>query len=297
MHIVFFGTASMVPTKTRNHSGIFVREGTENILVDCGEGTQRQFRVAGIPPPKITRIFLTHWHGDHFFGLPGLLENLSKNHYAQTLHVYGPKGSKKRMEKLLDAVGITTPFPLKVHDITKNGVFLETNDLTVTAMYLKHSVPCLGYRISTKDKIKMDMNFLKKHKIPSGPLLGKLQQGKNITYEGKKIKATDATYIQKGKTLCIIVDTALCDSCYALAKNADVLICESTYTHEHATKAKAYLHLTSTQAATIAKKAKVKKLFLTHYSQRYNSPAIFKKEARKVFKHTEAAEDFTVVDL
>lgn len=293
MHITFFGTASMVPTSERNHTAIFVSHNAEHILVDCGEGTQRQFRHQNIPVPKITRIFITHWHGDHFFGLPGVMENLSKNNYNKTLHLYGPKGSRTIVDNIMDSLFIRNKISVDVHEITTDGTFLETRDVIASAMYLKHSIPCVGYTIKEQDTVKMRLDVLKKHKIPDGPLLGKLQRGEDITFNGNTITAKDATYQKQGKTLAIILDTLPTPACEKLAKDADALICESTYLDDKKDKAREHYHLTAAQAATIAKKARAKQLILTHYSQRYKDATPFKKEAQAIFKNTVVANDFS----
>jgi len=296
MKLVFLGTASMVPTRERNHFSILARLEKENILIDCGEGTQRQLRIANIAPPRITRVFITHWHGDHFFGLPGLIENLAKNQYDKILHIYGPKGTKKNMERMLDSFFLRNKTRIKVEEINRDGVFLEEEEFTASAAYLKHSVPCLGYSIKERDITKINLDFIKKHKIPKGPVLGDLQRGKDIIFEGKKIRAKDATYLKIGKKATFLIDTSLCSNCYKLAKDSDLLVCDSTYSSGLKDKAKEYMHLISKEAAEIAKKSKSKKLILTHFSQRYKEVLEMEKEAREIFRNTAVSNDFSIFE-
>lgn len=297
MEIVFLGTASMVPTEQRNHSAILLRYNEENLLFDCGEGTQRQLRIAKIAPPRITRIFLTHWHGDHFFGLPGLIENLSKNHYQGSLKLYGPKGTQKNLNQLVDAVFVRKKLTMEVNEIKKDGVFLKEKTFSVESAALDHSVPCIGYSFYTPETLKIKMDVLKKYGVKGGPIVGQLQKGKDITVNGKKITVKEATFVKPGKKVTILLDTRMCKNAVTLAKNADVLICESTFAADREDKAKEFGHLTAAQAATIAKKAKVKKLILTHFSQVYKNHDIMKKEAKEIFTNTELAHDFSIFSV
>jgi ribonuclease Z len=267
----------------------------ENILVDCGEGTQRQFRKAHLNPCKITKLLITHWHGDHVLGIPGLLQTLALSNYSKVLEVYGPKGTKRRFGFMLNMFVFAGKIKVKIHELTK-GKFYD-NDFILSAFPLKHSTNTIGYIFKEKDKIKIKKDKLKKLGL-GGPIVGKLQKGKDIVFKGKKIKAKNMTYIKKGKKIVFIFDTGICPSCYKAAKNADVAIIESTYTEKELDRAKEYHHLTSRQAATIAKKSKVKRLFLTHVSQRYEKkPKQVLKEAKKVFKNTILAEDLMKIKV
>ncbi len=292
--ITFLGTSSMVPTKDRGQSGIFVDCGSEKILVDCGENIQRQMRIAGISPPKTTRIFLSHWHGDHVFGLPGMLENIAKNSSEKKVSVYGTNEVKKRMMMLMRTFNIDKKIKLDFTVIEKNGVFLENREYEFGAYFLKHSMTCLGYYVKYKDKICIDKNKMKKLGLPSGEMIAKLKNKKDITYKGKVVKWKDVTFLKEGKKVGIILDTAVCQGAVNLARDADVVICESTFSHEMADKARLYKHLTSTQAGEIAKKGNAKKLVITHFSQRYdNVEEKILKEAKKAFgKEVVCAKDF-----
>jgi len=297
MEITFLGTSGMQPTKDRNLSSLLLRYKAENILIDCGEGTQRQFRIADISPIKITKILITHLHGDHINGLPGFLQNLHKNEYKKTLEIYGPKGIKNLIKLVLTIANLgNNKLKVNVNEI-EPGIFLKTKDYFLTAKKLNHSCECYGYSFTEADKRKMDMKYLKKFKLKKHVLLGKLQKGKDIVYEGKKIKVKDATYIEKGKKITLIADTSYTEQATSLAKDSNLLICESTYNKEHKQKAREYKHLTSEDAANIAKKSKSKKLILTHFSQRYKDVSGLLKEAKKIFKETSIANDFMKVNV
>jgi ribonuclease Z len=296
MKITFLGTGSMIPTKERNHTSILISYKTENILIDCGEGTQKQFRIAKISPSKITKILITHWHGDHVIGLPGLIQTLEKNEYSKTLEIYGPKGTKKYFKNMFKGFIFKQTIKIKIHEINQ-GKFFENEDFEIHAIKLEHSCLCLGYSFIEKNKRKINLNYMKKFKLTRHPILKKLQEGKDIEWKGKKIKAKLATTIKKGKKLTIILDTKYTDNAVKLSKNSDILICEATHLDELKEKTEKYKHLTTKQAAKIAKKANVKKLILTHFSQRYKESKNLLKEAKSVFKNTKIAEDFMVINV
>jgi len=281
----------MVPTKERNHTAVLVSHKTENILIDCGESTQKQFRIAKISPTKITKILITHWHGDHVIGLPGLIQTLEKNNYTKTLEIYGPKGTKKYFKSMFEGFISRINIEIKLKEIS-SGKFFEDKELELNAKPLEHSCPCLGYSIIEKDRRKINLNYLKKFNLKKDPILKNLQKGKTITWKGKKISPKLATTIKKGKKITIILDTKVTPNAITLAKNSDVLICEATHLHELKEKTEKYRHLTAKQSAQIAKKAKAKLLILTHFSQRYKTLSQIKKEATSVFKKTLIAEDF-----
>jgi len=295
MKITFLGTTSMIPTKNRGHIGVLVENAKEKILVDCGEGVQRQMRIARIAPPRITRIFLTHWHGDHVVGLPGLLENLAKQGNVKSIKMYGVEEVGKKIKKLMDVFDINKKIKVEFTVIKKDGIFESTNELEFGAYFLKHSAVTLGYYIKDKDRTCIDKKKIKKYGLTQGPILGKLKKGKDIVFKGKKIKAKDIIYVKKGKKVSLCLDSVMCNNCIELAKDSDVFVCESTYLSNMKDKAKKHLHLTSGQAGEIAKKANAKKLVLTHFSQRYNKKDLnlMKKEAKEIFgKEVVISEDF-----
>lgn len=295
--LTFLGTGSMVPTKERNHVAVLISYKNENILVDCGEGTQRQLKLADISPTKVTKVLITHWHGDHVLGLPGLLYSLAANEYSKTLNIYGPKGTKQFMFYLLKGFSYKGLIDFRVHEIGE-GVFFEGEDFKLEAKSLVHTAPCLGFAFVEKDRRNIDVGYLKKNfNLVKHPILKGLQHGKDIVWKGKEIKASKATKLTEGKRVVFISDTAYCKAAVDFAKNADLAVFEATYLTELEAKAEDYKHLTAKQSADIAKKAKVKKLVLTHFSQRYKDVESVEQEAKSVFKNSLCAKDFMVLEV
>ncbi|MBI2151845.1 ribonuclease Z [Candidatus Woesearchaeota archaeon] len=295
VEITFLGTSCMQPTKKRNHSGIMLAYKTENILMDCGEGIQRQMRQTGIKPAKITRLLISHWHGDHVFGIPGLMSAMGADQYAKKLYIYGPKGTKKYFEHLFQSFAAKGIVEHEIKEV-EPGIFLETEDFYLEAQELKHSVPCIGFSFVEKDRLRI--NVAKAEKLGlSGPLLGKLQKGEDITFKGEKIKAKDLTYKVERKRISYIADTLPCNGANKLAKDAELLISEGTHLSDISTKTEKYMHLTVKDAALIASENNAKKLIITHISPRYKSTADMIQEAREYFDNTLIAEDFMRVEV
>ena len=294
--IVCLGTGSAIPTAKKNHSGFLIKTENEQILVDCGEGIQRQFRKAGENPAKLTKILLTHWHEDHTLGLAGLLKTMGMDSYVKTLHIYGPRGTSEKIQ-LFERIYSKYKIQIEVHEV-HTGTIYEDKQLKIETLPMNHGIQTQAYSIIIKEQRRIDKTKLTKLKLPNSPLIGQLQQGKDIKFNNKTIKAKDITYIQPGKKITIILDTAMNSNTIELAKSSDLLICESTYSAEEQDRATEYKHLTTTEAATIAKKAKVKNLALVHISQMHihHLPQLLK-EAKKIFKNTSIPEDFDVLTI
>jgi len=299
IEITFLGTGCMQPTKTRNHAGVLLSYKKENILFDCGEGIQRQMRIAGVKPAKITRLCITHWHGDHVFGIPGLLSSMGADRAGQEeeqmLHIYGPKGSKAYLTNMFKSFAAKDIIPYQVHEVW-TGKAYEGEDFILEVQKLEHSVPCIGYRFQEKDKLRIDVAKAKKLEL-EGPILGKLQQGQDVTIKGKKIKAKDVTYATFGKKISYVTDTIPCKGADLLAKDADLLICEGTHLDEIREKSEKSRHMTVRQAALIASENNVQKLVITHISQRYKIPSEIIEEARTYFDSSIVAEDFMKIKV
>jgi len=299
MRVVVLGTSSVYPTKDRNHQAIALLYGPEILLFDCGEGTQRQMRIKGLKISKISKIFLTHWHGDHVLGLPGLLQSLAMSNRTQPIEIWGPEGSKEKIKHLLQTYEVSFPFRIIVHEIKSKKLQIIDEELKyeIYAAPLCHTCPCLGFSFKEKDKVKINTKYLSEFGLTSDPIIKKLQEGKNIIWKGKKIKAKDATFIEKGKKITYVVDTCATENITELAKDSDLFICEATFLNELKEQATERGHLTAKQAGSFAKKAKVKKLIITHFSQRYPNLRPLINEARSTFKNTEAAKDFMEIKL
>ncbi len=294
MEIVFLGTSSMYPTRERNHSSVLVRYEGDYNLFDCGEGTQRQLRIAGISPYKVENIFLSHWHGDHSLGLGGVIQSLNAADRKHTLHVWGPAGTKKKVQKILDTYDFHKKMPVEAHDITceKERIIYENEHFFVKALSVKHNIPCLIYKLEEKPKRKINVGFLKKFGLKQDKILGELQKGKDIVWEGKKISAKKATVLVPGRSVVYAVDFKIDSRVVDFCSNATILICESTFLSKDKEKLVERYHLSAKEAADLGKKARVGKLVLTHFSQRYTDIKPLVAEAREVFKNTRPAKDF-----
>lgn len=300
MEIIILGTSCMVPTKDRNVQGIYVEYKGEGILFDCGEGTQRQMNIAGINRNKVRKIFLTHWHGDHVSGLVGLLQTISNSETRQKVVIFGPRETKERIAHLMRSVSFEeNRMDLEIKEVNPSGVekIYDGEDYIIQAAYLDHKIPCLGYSLIEKDKRKINMAKAKKLGLKEGPLIGRLQVGLNVILKGQTITADEVSHIQKGKKLSIILDTLPCKNAYELAAEADILIAESAYTSDMEEKSLEYKHMTTKQAALIATTANVKKLIITHFSQRYKTNKELEEDVKIFFPESQAAFDFMKIKL
>ena len=280
MEITFLGTSSAVHSYTRNHPGIILKAFGEVMLFDCGESTQRQLIYAKISPMKISKIFISHYHGDHILGLPGLLQSLNFRGREKPLTIYGPKGLKK-VENAIYSLGYCKfDFPIEFIEIS-SGTILETDEYIIKSQEVMHNVTNLAYSIEEKKKPRFLRNKAIELGVPVGPLkpeqvLGDARKGIKITYSG---------------------DTRPCEEMIEFAKNSTLLIHESTYTLEDDDKARENFHSTSQDAATIAKCSNTKRLVLTHISTRYTDTEDLLKEAKKVFENVEVADDLMTIEI
>lgn len=291
MQITFLGTSCMMPTKERNPSAVFLQFKSDGILFDCGEGTQRQMKIAGIPLSKVTKICVSHWHGDHILGLPGMLLTIASLDLSRSVEIYGPRGSKKSFQALFGGIEFETKFNIKITEVHE-GKFFENEDFELESLPMKHPVPCVAFAFIEKDRRRIKVDYVKKLDIPDGPLLGKLQRGENVEFKGKKVLADDATTLIKGRKIVFMTDTLINDNCFKLASNADMLIIDSTYSSKLKDKAVEHGHLTALEAGQIASRSGVKKLVLTHFSARYKNTSELEEDARTAFDNVICAHDF-----
>ncbi|MEM4260002.1 MAG: ribonuclease Z [Candidatus Woesearchaeota archaeon] len=301
LEVIFLGTSAMVPTKERNVQSIFISCNTEGILIDCGEGTQRQMNIANIKRNKITRILISHWHGDHVSGLIGLIQTLGNIEGYNELNIYGPLGTKEKMSHLLQTCYFDLRIKINIFELNpkKETVekFFENQDLFIEAAMLDHGIPCVGYSIIEKSVRKMLKDKLKKFGLSTGPIVGKLQRGETVTVKEKIIKPDDVSKLTMQKKITFILDTKVCNGAMALAKDADILVSEAVYASKLEEKAEEYSHMTAKQAAFMAHNANVKKLILTHISQRYKTSEEVLEDAKNIFENSEVAFDFMKVKL
>ncbi|MFH1649320.1 MAG: ribonuclease Z [Candidatus Woesearchaeota archaeon] len=299
MEITFLGTGSTVPTKERNVSAQFLSYKDEGILIDCGEGTQRQMNLAGINRNKVTKVLITHWHGDHTSGLVGLIQTVGNAVKGQRLMVFGPPGTKHHMEHLLKSAVFEVKLDIDIREVDPQNVetIYETSDYKILAAPMEHSVPCIAYRFVEKDTWTIDPKKAEEKGLKSGPQINELKEKGMLVVKGKNISIDEVAKKKHGKNVAFIFDTALCQSCYDIAKDADVLVCEATHLMEHEEKAIQYQHLTTKHAAVIASTANVKKLIATHFSQRYKTTEKLEEELTGLFPNTVVAQDFMKLKL
>ncbi len=301
MEITFLGTSSMVPTKERNVTSMYLKYKAEGILLDCGEGTQRQMNIAGIKRTSVTKILVSHWHGDHVSGIIGLLQTVGNETEPPTIKIYGPKETKKRVEHMMQTCIFDSKVDLEVHELEpgKGEVlrFFEDDDYALECARLNHGLPCIGFNFIEKERLNIDVAKQKKLGIKDGPWLRKIKAGKEIEYKGKKISPEEMTYHIPRKKLTYVADTEPCEEAGLLAEGADVMICESTFASTLQDKADLRKHMSAKDAALTASQAEVGKLVLTHFSQRYKTVDELEEEAKIHFSNTVCAFDFMKLKL
>ena len=311
MNITFLGTSSGIPTLSRNVSSLALKlsQKAEVWLFDCGEGTQHQLMKSNIKSSQIKKIFITHMHGDHIYGLPGLLATLGLSGNSKGIEIYGPSNLKNFTLSALKNSYCKLSYPIyffKVEDIAlKNEILFEDNQIKVTCASLKHRLPAYGYRVSEKDKPgRFDIEKAKKLNIPPGPIYSKLQSGQVVQledgriFEGREFCGKP----RKGESFVYCTDTIFSDSAVNLSKNVDLLVHESTFSAQDEEMAYEKLHSTTIMAAKTALLSNAKKLVLTHLSPRYTSksavtPIDLLKEAKKIFPNTFLAKDFLTTNI
>lgn len=297
MRTVFLGTSSMVPTKRRNVSGVFCEHHGDCYLLDCGEGTQRQMNIAGLNRHRVNTVLLTHWHGDHVSGLVGLLQTKEKIPDPDPVTVVGPKGTKERMHHLLRSAVFNVSYEISVVEVDQGSKIIRNDSTVVTVDQVDHGIPCVAYRIMERKKRRVRMDALRDQGVPEGPHIGDLQRGESIEYDGEVYDVDTYTYVPDQIGVSYVVDTSPCQGADRIAREADVLICEATFDEANKERANSYNHMTAKDAARIAQRAGVDRLYLTHFSQRFRDVTPLVEEAKDIFGETRAAHDFLEVKI
>ncbi len=299
MDLYFLGTGAGMPSKQRNVASVALRMFEQRgafWLFDCGEGTQQQILHSPLKLSRLEKIFISHLHGDHIYGLPGLLTSRSYSGGEEPLTLYGPPGIAEMIRLVLEISRAQLGYPLKIKEIAE-GMVMEDESMTVETLKLDHRIDSYGYRITEKAKPgPLLMEKLQQAGIPSGPLYGKIKQGNDVTLQdGRVLRAED--FIGKaipGRTIVILGDTRPCSASLKLAEQADVLVHEATFAGDLEELAHKYYHTTVTDACSTAAKAGVRTLILTHFSSRYQEADMERllEEGRAIFNNTYLAEDF-----
>jgi len=305
MEILFLGTGAGSPSRQRNVSSLALKlldERNEIWLFDIGEGTQHQVLKTTIRPRKVTKIFLTHLHGDHLFGLPGFLASRANQGGSEPLTIYGPEGVEAFVSASLKVSQTHLTYPVKYVVLKTPGVIFDDATFRVSFAPLDHRITSYGYRIEEKPHPgELLMDKVKAAQIPSGPVYAKLKAGETVTLaDGRTLDGHD--FIgpdQPGRTVAILGDTRQTPNSLALAQDADVLVHESTFGPEEGQLAKRYYHSTNIQAAKLAKQAHAKRLLLNHISARYVGPAVktLQTTAKQIFPHTWVVNDLEEIDV
>jgi ribonuclease Z len=297
--IVVLGSGGTIPTQTRNLPSFALKREGELLLFDCGEGTQLQLMRAKLGFGPLERICISHLHGDHVTGLPGLLMTLSQSCREKPLTVYGPAGIDRYLKITLENLAIHLNYPLIIEEVTE-GLVCENPHYRIEATPVDHNVFTLAYAFIERERPgRFDVTKAKELRVPPGPLYRVLQEGKDVCFEdGRTVRSSDIVGPPRpGRKVVYAVDTRPSQSVIDLAKRADLLIHDAMFTEELKTEANERGHSTGGQAAEIAKKAEVGQLILAHISPRYESTDELLTEAQAIFPNTSVAEDLTAIEL
>ncbi len=288
MRITFLGTSGSTPTPQRGLPSVAIERNGEIFLFDCGEGTQRQMMNYHVNVSRVKAVFLTHIHGDHTIGIAGLLRTMALNRRTAPLEVYAPKGSEG-LKGLISFDGAVFNFRIELKSIRKGEIY-KGKGFAISAFQLNHTVTTYGLVLKEDDSIRFIKDKVKRLGL-KGKDFAELERRKTLRIKGKTIRLKDITVKKYGKKIAYVTDTRPVAESAAAARNADILIHESTYSEKEASLAKERLHSTSIEAAGVAKRARAKRLVLIHPSARYRDSEQLVREARKSFRNTDFAHD------
>ncbi|TDD06529.1 ribonuclease Z [Saccharopolyspora terrae] len=283
--LVVLGTASQAPTRTRNHNGYLLRWDGLGLLFDPGEGTQRQMTFAGVSANDVDHLCITHFHGDHCLGVPGVVHRMSSDRVRGAVHAHYPASGAKFFGHLRYAAAYDDTVQLDEHPITGDGTIARGPFGSLRAVRLEHRIEVFGYRLEEPDGRRMLPDALAELGV-RGPDIGRLQREGSVRVGDRTVELAEVSQERPGQRFAFVMDTRLCDGVFELADDADMLVIESTFLDQDADLADRYRHLTAAQAARVAADCGVRCLVLTHFSQRYTDPRRFHDEAAAVFDGT-----------
>jgi ribonuclease Z len=292
--LIVLGTASQAPTRTRNHTGFVLRWDAHAFLVDPGEGAQRQMLLAGVSANQIHHVCITHLHGDHCLGLPGVLGRVSLDRVKHPIELHFPASGGPYVERLRHAAVFDDRGNIVERPIIDDGPIASTREWTLSARRLDHTVEAYGYRLEEAAGRTFLPDRLAELGI-EGSAVAELEQRGSLVVGGRTVNLDEVTVPRPGQVVAFVLDTRVCDAAVELAAGADLVVCESTFVHDEAHLADAYRHLTARQAATIAREAGARRLVLAHYSQRQPDETVFLEEALEVHDDVVAARDLDVI--
>jgi ribonuclease Z len=295
--LVVLGTAAQVPTRTRNHNGYLLRWDDQGFLFDPGEGTQRQMTYAGVPASTITRICLTHTHGDHCLGLPGVVQRMGVDGPERTVPLHYPAEGEPQVDALLAASSYVPLVRVQRGPVAVSGTVADGNGWALSAASLDHRVAAVGYRVQEPDGVRMLPARLAAHGI-SGPDIARIAREGSLEVDGTRVRLDDVSEQRRGQSFAFVMDTRWCDGALRLAEGVDMLVCEATFLDRDEELADRYGHLTARQAALLARESGARHLVLTHFSQRYGDDMTpFGDEAATVFDEVVVADDLQRIAL
>jgi len=293
IRVVVLGSGAAIPGPERGLTAIALKFGGSVYLFDCGEGTQRQMMIHGVSYAKVAAIFVSHSHADHILGIAGLAHTLNLLRRTEPLPIYCPRGAKRHIDALLSIGEYGYRIPVTEVDA---GSVMDGNGFRVSAFRVCHSRPSLGYLFTEADRRNFDEKKARALGV-KGKLFGELERSGSAVVNGKKISYASVSKLKKGSSVAFAGDSMPCESTVAAAKGAALLIHEATYASDKEADAALHKHSTAAQAASVAKKAKVKQLVLTHVSNRYTDLSTHLSEAKKVFRKTSVATDGAAFDV
>ncbi len=300
IRVIFLGTGGSIPTPKRSLPAILIQRKGEQIMFDCGEGVQRQMIKAKGSFHKKMRIFITHMHGDHVLGLPGLLQTMALLDREKKLEIYGPVGIRRFLECVKETVQFFLTYPTEIYEVEKAGVVCDEAEYTVQAVHADHVSPSWSYAFVEKPRPgRFNLKKARALGIPEGPLWSKLQQGQKIRLDNGEVVKPEQIVgsLRKGRKMIYTGDTKPSQSLVNFAINADLLIHDATLDDALAERAEEDGHSTPCQAADTAKKAKAKQLVLMHISARYDDTDLLLEQAKKIFGNTIVAHDFMKIEI